>query len=67
MKAGFNYRRTKGSYSRWVHPMLPNEPITIAANGEDDAKHYIEKHIEKQVPQKIFSAIAPSNFSEYPL
>jgi predicted RNA binding protein YcfA (HicA-like mRNA interferase family) len=47
MKAGFNYRAAKGSHTRWVHPLLPSEPITIAGNDGDDAKPYIEKQVQK--------------------
>ncbi|MGB3509915.1 MAG: type II toxin-antitoxin system HicA family toxin [Microcoleaceae cyanobacterium] len=28
-KAGFIYRSAKGSHTRWVHPLLPSQPITI--------------------------------------
>jgi len=42
LKAGFTYRSAKGSHTRWVHPLLPNEPITIAGNDGDDAKLYLE-------------------------
>lgn len=45
--AGFNYRAAKGSHTRWIHPLLPSEPITIAGNDGDDAKPYIEKQVQK--------------------
>ena len=44
-KAGFIYRSAKGSHTRWVHPLLKNEPITIAGKDGDDAKTYIEKEV----------------------
>ncbi len=42
-KAGFTYRSAKGSHTRWFHPLLPSEPITIAGKDGDDAKLYIER------------------------
>ena len=29
-KAGFIYRSAKGSHTRWCHPLLPEDPITIS-------------------------------------
>ncbi|WP_413168435.1 type II toxin-antitoxin system HicA family toxin [Capilliphycus salinus ALCB114379] len=37
------YRSAKGSHSRWIHPLLPDQPITISGKDGDDAKPYIEK------------------------
>ncbi|NEP77452.1 MAG: type II toxin-antitoxin system HicA family toxin [Okeania sp. SIO3B3] len=48
-KAGFIYRSAKGSHTRWVHPLLPNEPITIAGRDGDDAKVYIEKEVNRKL------------------
>jgi predicted RNA binding protein YcfA (HicA-like mRNA interferase family) len=48
-KAGFIYRSAKGSHTRWVHPLLPNEPITIAGWDGDDTKAYIEKEVNRKL------------------
>jgi predicted RNA binding protein YcfA (HicA-like mRNA interferase family) len=45
-KAGFQVIRTKGSHQRWVHPLLPEFPLTIAGKDGDDAKAYLEKLVE---------------------
>jgi predicted RNA binding protein YcfA (HicA-like mRNA interferase family) len=42
-KAGFQTVRTRGSHERWVHPLLPEFPITVAGKDGDDAKLYLEK------------------------
>jgi predicted RNA binding protein YcfA (HicA-like mRNA interferase family) len=39
-KAGFIYRSAKGSHTRWYHPLLPSDPITISGKDGDDAKLY---------------------------
>lgn len=49
LKAGFTYRSGKGSHSRWVHHLLPSEPITLAGNDGDDAKLYLEKEVNRQL------------------
>ncbi len=49
LKAGFTYRSAKGSHTRWVHPLLPNEPITIAGNDGDDAKLYLEREVNRKI------------------
>ncbi|MEA5553806.1 type II toxin-antitoxin system HicA family toxin [Anabaena cylindrica UHCC 0172] len=41
-KSGFIYRSAKGSHTRWCHPLLPGDPITISGKYGDDAKLYIE-------------------------
>ena len=38
LKVGFNYRPAKGSHTFWTHPLMPEEPVTIA-----DAPKYLEK------------------------
>ena len=43
--AGFRVVRTKGSHQRWLHPLLPELPLTIAGKDGDDAKSYLEKLI----------------------
>ena len=45
-KAGFQVIRIKGSHQRWVHPLLPEFPLTIAGKDGDDAKTYLEKLVE---------------------
>jgi hypothetical protein len=43
------YRSAKGSHTRWFHPLLPSEPITIAGKDGDDAKLYIEREVTKKL------------------
>ncbi|MEA5470979.1 type II toxin-antitoxin system HicA family toxin [Spirulina sp. 06S082] len=53
-KAGFIYRSAKGSHTRWYHPLLPNDPITLSGKDGDDAKKYQEKEVnQKLVKLKI--------------
>jgi predicted RNA binding protein YcfA (HicA-like mRNA interferase family) len=42
-KAGFKVIRTRGSHQRWIHPLLPEFPLSIAGKDGDDAKAYLEK------------------------
>lgn len=51
-KAGFSYRQGKGSHTIWSHPLLPDEPITIAGKDGDDAKAYLEQAVNKRL-QKL--------------
>ena len=37
------------NHTRWVHPLLKNEPITIAGKDGDDAKTYIEKEVNRKL------------------
>jgi predicted RNA binding protein YcfA (HicA-like mRNA interferase family) len=46
-KAGFNYRPVKGSHTFWTHPLLPDEPVTIAGKDGDDAPRYLEKQVNR--------------------
>ncbi|EAW37488.1 type II toxin-antitoxin system HicA family toxin [Lyngbya sp. PCC 8106] len=48
-KAGFIHRSAKGSHTRWIHPLLPDQPITISGKDGDDAKPYIEKEVNRQL------------------
>ena len=48
-KAGFRVVRTKGSHQRWLHPLLPELPLTIAGKDGDDAKLYIEKEVNEKL------------------
>lgn len=52
LKAGFVYRSAKGSHSRWYHPLLPADPITISGIDGDDAKTYLEKEVN-QTPMQL--------------
>jgi predicted RNA binding protein YcfA (HicA-like mRNA interferase family) len=45
-KAGFERKRIKGSHERWVHPMLPELPVTLAGKDSKDAKVYQERLIQ---------------------
>ncbi|MDM3848847.1 MAG: type II toxin-antitoxin system HicA family toxin [Aphanizomenon gracile PMC644.10] len=48
-KAGFIYRSAKGSHTRWYHPLLPEDPITISGKDGDDAKIYIENEVNEKL------------------
>ena len=45
-KAGFERKRIQGSHERWVHPMLPELPVTLAGKDSKDAKVYQEKLVQ---------------------
>lgn len=45
-KAGFVCKRIRGSHERWIHPDLPELPITLAGKDSKDAKLYLEKLVE---------------------
>ena len=46
-KAGFVYRPAKGSHTFWTHPLIPDEPVTIAGKDGDDAPRYLEKQVNR--------------------
>ncbi|MEL6353474.1 MAG: type II toxin-antitoxin system HicA family toxin [Cyanobacteria bacterium J06627_28] len=48
-KAGFVCKRTRGSHERWIHPQLPELPITLAGKNSQDAKRYLEKLVSTAV------------------
>jgi predicted RNA binding protein YcfA (HicA-like mRNA interferase family) len=48
-KAGFIHRSAKGSHTRWYHPLLPEDPITISGKDGDDAKTYLEKEVNQKL------------------
>lgn len=48
-KAGFVRKRIKGSHERWIHPDLPELPITLAGKNSQDAKRYLEKLVDTAV------------------
>jgi predicted RNA binding protein YcfA (HicA-like mRNA interferase family) len=45
-QAGFKCKRIRGSHERWVHPNLPELPVTLAGKDSQDAKPYLEKLID---------------------
>jgi predicted RNA binding protein YcfA (HicA-like mRNA interferase family) len=50
-KAGFKLVRVRGSHERWIHPDLPELPITLAGKDGKDAKSYLEKLVEDTLQQ----------------
>ena len=48
-KAGFTERQGKESHTVWSHPLLPDEPVTIAGKDGDDAKQYLEQQVNKRL------------------
>lgn len=50
-KAGFDCVRIRGSHERWVHPELPELPITLAGKDGKDAKPYLEKLVNNALQQ----------------
>ncbi|WP_337251831.1 hypothetical protein [Scytonema sp. HK-05] len=36
----------------WIHPLIPDEPVTIAGKDGDDAPKYLEKQVN-QVLDKL--------------
>ena len=51
LKAGFVYRTAKGSHTFWTHPLIPDEPVTIAGKDGDDAPRYMEKQVNRVLKQ----------------
>jgi predicted RNA binding protein YcfA (HicA-like mRNA interferase family) len=50
-KSGFECIRVLGSHERWVHPDLPELPITVAGKDGKDAKPYLEKLVNDPLQQ----------------
>ena len=48
-KAGFKMRPGKGSHTRWTHPKLPEQPVTLSGKDGDDAKPYQEKQVGEAI------------------
>ena len=48
-KTGFIERQGKGSHTVWSHPLLPDEPVTIAGKDGDDAKQYLTQQVNKRL------------------
>jgi predicted RNA binding protein YcfA (HicA-like mRNA interferase family) len=44
--AGFIQRPAKGSHTRWYHPLLPAERVTISGNDGDDARRYQDEEVQ---------------------
>jgi predicted RNA binding protein YcfA (HicA-like mRNA interferase family) len=49
--AGFECVRTRGSHERWMHPALPDFPLTLAGKDGKDAKPYLEKLVNQALQQ----------------
>lgn len=45
-RAGFTGHPGKGSHTRWKHPGLPGERLTLSGSDGDDAKPYQEQDIQ---------------------
>ncbi|GAB4292752.1 MAG: hypothetical protein Fur0025_28610 [Oscillatoriaceae cyanobacterium] len=50
-KAGFECVRIRGSHERWIHPDLPELPLTLAGKDGNDAKLYLEKLVNDALQQ----------------
>lgn len=50
-KAGFECVRIRGSHERWIHPNLPELPVTLAGKDGKDAKPYLEKLVNDALQQ----------------
>ncbi|MBF2008860.1 type II toxin-antitoxin system HicA family toxin [Chlorogloeopsis fritschii PCC 9212] len=50
LQAGFTYRPTKASHSKWTHPKLP-QAIIIAGKDGSDAKLYLEKQVNQALEE----------------
>jgi predicted RNA binding protein YcfA (HicA-like mRNA interferase family) len=50
-QAGFECVRTRGSHERWMHPALPQCPLTLAGKDSKDAKPYLEKLVNQALQQ----------------
>jgi predicted RNA binding protein YcfA (HicA-like mRNA interferase family) len=48
-QAGFTLikKRGKGSHSRWFHPVLPEDRVTLCGKDGDDAPLYLEKQVQQ--------------------
>lgn len=44
LKAGFTWQPTKGSHTKWSHPLLSGK-LTLSGKDGDDAKAYQEKDV----------------------
>ena len=46
LKEGYSWRAAKGSHTRWTHPLVLDDPITIAGKDGADAPRYLEKQVD---------------------
>ncbi|MBW4623508.1 MAG: type II toxin-antitoxin system HicA family toxin [Cyanosarcina radialis HA8281-LM2] len=51
LKAGFSYESSKGSHTKWFHPLLTGK-ITLSGKDGNDAKPYQEKDVSNAL-QKL--------------
>ncbi|MEH2461560.1 type II toxin-antitoxin system HicA family toxin [Nostoc sp.] len=51
LKTEFVYRPAKASHTFWIHPLIPDEPVTIAGKDGDDAPRYLEKQVNRVLKQ----------------
>lgn len=45
-RSGFIERPGKGSHTVWIHPAIPEAPVTISGKDGDDAKPYQLKDVQ---------------------
>jgi predicted RNA binding protein YcfA (HicA-like mRNA interferase family) len=46
-RAGFIMRPSKGSHTRWKHPLVPGYRITLSGHDGDDAQDYQEQQVRE--------------------
>jgi len=46
-KEGFDWRPAKGSHTRWTHPLLPEDPITLCRGDGDDVPPYLQGQVDR--------------------
>jgi predicted RNA binding protein YcfA (HicA-like mRNA interferase family) len=54
-RAGFSSRSGKGSHTVWIHPLLPEDELTISGGDGDDAKKYQELDV-RNILKKLWEA-----------
>jgi len=47
-KAGFSEKPSKGSHTKWLHPLYPGR-VTLSGKDGNDAKRYQEKEIAQAI------------------
>lgn len=47
LKEGYSWRPAKDSHTWWTHPLMPDDPITVAGKDGDDALRYLERQVER--------------------
>ena len=50
LKAGFTWKPSKGSHTKWIHPLVLGN-ITLSGKDGDDAKAYQEKDVSNALRQ----------------